>query len=60
MKLKELLKVMNYQVRYKVTDRRTNEEVALSRGGKIDNDALARDVYMVYQESDGTLNIALY
>lgn len=57
MTLKEFLGIINMQVRYKVTDRRTRESAKASLE---DNEILERKIYMVFQDEDGTLNICLY
>ena len=61
MKVKEFLNVLNMQVKYKVTDRRSKEEINLyTENGKVNNEALEKVIYMVFQENDGTLNITTY
>ena len=63
MKLRELLKVLNMQIRYKVTDRNTQKEVETCTNGKPDIEAMQRRVYMVFQENDDKgayLNISLF
>lgn len=60
MKVKEFLSVLNMQVKYKVTDRRTKEELKLTLdNGRVNHETIDRTVYMVFQEDD-TLNIAVY
>ena len=60
MTVKDFLNVLNMRVKYKVTDRRTKEELKLSLdNGRINHEALDRNIYMVFQEND-TLNITVY
>ena len=60
MKVKEFLSVLNMQVKYKVTDRRTKEELKLTLdSGRINHEVIDRIIYMVFQE-DNTLNITVY
>lgn len=60
MTVKDFLSVLNMQVKYKVTDRRTKEELKLALdNGRINHETLGRNIYMVFQEND-TLNITVY
>ena len=60
MKVKEFLSVLNIQVKYKITDRRTKEELKISFGnGRINHETIDKTIYMVFQEND-ILNIAVY
>lgn len=60
MTVKDFLNVLNMRVKYKVTDRRTKEELKLSLdNGRRNHEALDRNIYMVFQEND-TLNITVY
>lgn len=58
--VKDFLNVLNMQVKYKVTDRRTKEELKLTLdNGRVNHETIDRNVYMVFQEDD-TLNITVY
>lgn len=60
MKVKDFLSVLNMQVKYKVTDRRTKEELKLTLdSGRINHEVIDRIIYMVFQE-DNTLNITVH
>lgn len=58
--VKDFLSVLNMQVKYKVIDRRTKEELKLTLGnGRVNHETIDRTIYMVFQEDD-TLNITVY
>ena len=60
MKVKEFLSVLNMQVKYKVTDRRTKEELELTLdNGRINHETIDKIIYIVFQENDA-LNITVY
>lgn len=56
MRLYEFFNVINIRVKYRITDRVTNESIK-----SICNvDTLSRKIYMIFQDDDGTLNINLF
>ena len=58
--VKDFLNVLNMQVKFKITDRRTKEELKLTLdNGRVNHETIDRTIYMVFQE-DNTLNIAVY
>ena len=58
--VKDFLSVLNMQVKYKVIDRRTKEELKLTLdNGIVNHETIDRTIYMVFQEDD-TLNITVY
>lgn len=60
MKVKDFLSVLNMQVKYKVTDRRTKEELKLTLdNGRVNHETIDKIIYMVFQENN-TLNITVY
>jgi hypothetical protein len=48
------------RVKYRVTDRNTRETVTLQKNGRPIKEVLDKEIYMVFQDDDGTLNITLY
>jgi len=56
MTLKDILNVLNMQVKYRVTDRFTREEIKVNAR---DKDTLNRKVCMIFQDENG-LNITLF
>ena len=58
--VKDFLNVLNMQVKYKITDRRSKDELKLTLdNGRMNHETLDRNIYMVFQEND-TLNITVY
>lgn len=55
-RLCDLLNILNCQIKYRVTDKYTREPIKLLFK---DKDILKRNVYMIFQDYDGTLNIVL-
>lgn len=57
MTLKDLLSRTNNFVKWRLTDRFTRQNIDIRENQK---ETLNRNIYMIFQDDDGTLNISLF